>query len=84
MDFSLAQLLQVIILLGTGGQTGGGYLVSKYVVIAMHFGILFLHALINSVSIHWLSYLGTIAAGWNILGEPFFNSFEFAFEFCGA
>jgi amino acid permease (GABA permease) len=68
VDFSLAQLLQVIILLGTGGQTDGGYLVSKYVVIAMHFGILFLHALINSVSIHWLSYLGTIAAGWNILG----------------
>jgi hypothetical protein len=83
VDFSLAQLLQVIILLGTGGQTDGGYLVSKYVVIAMHFGILFLHALINSVSIHWLSYLGTIAAGWNILGEPFPNSFEFGFEFCG-
>lgn len=69
MDFSLAQLLQVMILLGTGGANGGGYYASKYVVIGMHGGILFLHALINSLSIHWVSYLGTIAAAWNILGQ---------------
>ncbi|KAL5140098.1 Amino-acid permease BAT1 [Glycine soja] len=44
VDFLLAQLIhQVIILLSTGGKNGGGYEASKYVVIAFHGGILFLH-----------------------------------------
>ncbi|XXG42852.1 hypothetical protein AAC387_Pa01g3026 [Persea americana] len=34
VDFSLAQLLQVIILLSTGGTNGGGYLASKYIIAA--------------------------------------------------
>ncbi|KAL8142023.1 hypothetical protein V2J09_015055 [Rumex salicifolius] len=68
VDFSLAQLLQVIILLSTGGKNGGGYEASKYVVIGLHGGILLLHATLNSLSISWLSFFGQIAAGWNILG----------------
>ncbi|CAL1372556.1 unnamed protein product [Linum trigynum] len=44
VDFFLAQMIQVIILLSTGGQNGGGYQASKFVVIALHSGILFLHA----------------------------------------
>ncbi|XP_073223311.1 amino-acid permease BAT1 homolog isoform X2 [Cicer arietinum] len=43
VDFSLAQLIQVIILLSTGGKNGGGYVASKYVVLAFHGGILLLH-----------------------------------------
>ena len=69
VEFSLAQLLQVMILLATGGANGGGYLASKYVLIAMHGGILFLHALINSLNITWLSYVTIIAAAWNVVGE---------------
>ena len=69
VEFSLAQLLQVMILLATGGANGGGYLASKYVLIAMHGGILFLHALINSLNITWLSYITIIAAAWNVVGE---------------
>lgn len=65
----MAQLLQVMILLATGGANGGGYLASKYVLIAMHGGILFLHALINSLNITWLSYVTIIAAAWNVVGE---------------
>ncbi|KAL8137972.1 hypothetical protein V2J09_003973 [Rumex salicifolius] len=68
VDFSLAQLLQVIILLGTGGKNGGGYEASKYVVIAFHGGILLLHAILNSLPISWLSFFGQLAAGWNIFG----------------
>lgn len=68
VDFSLAQLLQVIILLSTGGKNGGGYEASKYVVIAFHGGILLLHALLNSLPISWLSFLGQLAAAWNLLG----------------
>jgi hypothetical protein len=64
VDYSLAQLIQVIILLSTSGKTS----LNKYAVIGIHGGILFLHALINSLQIHWLSYLGTIGAAWNIIG----------------
>ncbi|KAG0485638.1 hypothetical protein HPP92_009717 [Vanilla planifolia] len=68
VDFSLAQLIQVIILLSTGGNNGGGYLASKYVLIGFHGGILLIHAIINSFSIRWLSLFGQLAAAWNVLG----------------
>ncbi|XP_042496542.1 amino-acid permease BAT1 homolog isoform X1 [Macadamia integrifolia] len=68
VDFSLAQLIQVIILLSTGGMNGGGYRASKYIVIIIHGGILLVHAVINSLSISVLSFFGQIAAAWNILG----------------
>ncbi|KAA8529101.1 hypothetical protein F0562_034100 [Nyssa sinensis] len=68
VDFSLAQLIQVIILLSTGGKNGGGYEASKYVVIGFHGGILLLHALLNSLPISWLSFFGQLAAAWNFVG----------------
>uniref|UniRef100_A0A0E0C4H5 Amino acid permease n=1 Tax=Oryza meridionalis TaxID=40149 RepID=A0A0E0C4H5_9ORYZ len=68
VDFSLAQLIQVIILLSTGGNNGGGYMASKYVVIAFHAAILLSHAAINSLPITWLSFFGQFAAAWNMLG----------------
>ncbi|KAJ1274082.1 hypothetical protein BS78_05G035300 [Paspalum vaginatum] len=68
VDFSLAQLIQVIILLGTGGSSGGGYVASKYAVFAFHAGILLSHAVINSLSIAWLSFFGQLAAAWNMIG----------------
>nr|CAB3459287.1 unnamed protein product [Digitaria exilis] len=68
IDFSLAQLIQVIVLLSTGGNNGGGYLASKYVVFAFHAVILLSHAIINSLSITWLSFFGQLYAVWNMLG----------------
>ncbi|XP_074274914.1 amino-acid permease BAT1 homolog [Silene latifolia] len=68
VDFSLAQLIQVIILLSTGGKNGGGYEASKYVVIGLHGGILLLHAILNSLPISWLSFFGQLAAAWNVAG----------------
>ncbi|XP_058769217.1 amino-acid permease BAT1 homolog [Vicia villosa] len=68
VDFSLAQLIQVIILLSTGGKNGGGYVASKYVVLAFHGGILLLHGMINSLPISVLSFLGQVGAIWNVLG----------------
>ncbi|KAF9591864.1 hypothetical protein IFM89_008910 [Coptis chinensis] len=68
VDFSLAQLIQVMILLSTGGNNGGGYVASKYVVICLHGGLLFLHALINSLPIAWLAFFGQLAALWNVVG----------------
>ncbi|XWS63521.1 hypothetical protein CRYUN_Cryun06bG0105700 [Craigia yunnanensis] len=68
VDFSLAQLIQVIILLSTGGKNGGGYKASKYVVIAFHGAILLIHAMINSLPISVLSFFGQLAAAWNLVG----------------
>ncbi|KAL3501781.1 hypothetical protein ACH5RR_036230 [Cinchona calisaya] len=68
VDFSLAQLIRVIILLSTGGVSGGGYEASKYVVIGIHGAILLSHAILNSLPISWLSFVGQLAAAWNVLG----------------
>ncbi|KAM3335733.1 hypothetical protein ACQJBY_029940 [Aegilops geniculata] len=67
-DFSLAQLVQVIVLLGTGGANGGGYTASKYVVLAIHGFFLVVHGLINSLPIRWLSWCGKLGAFWNTAG----------------
>uniref|UniRef100_M4E7U5 Amino acid permease/ SLC12A domain-containing protein n=1 Tax=Brassica campestris TaxID=3711 RepID=M4E7U5_BRACM len=64
----VGQLIQVIVLLSTGGKDGGGYEGSDYVVIAIHGGILFIHALLNSPPISVLSFIGQLAALWNLLG----------------
>lgn len=71
VNFSLAQLIEVIILLSTGGKNGGGYAASKYIIIAIHGGILLIHAIINSLPISWLSFFGQLAAVWNIIGVFF-------------
>nr|KYP75121.1 putative amino-acid permease C15C4.04c [Cajanus cajan] len=68
VDFSLAQLIQVIILLSTGGKNGGGYEASKYVVIALYGGISLLHGIINTLPISVISFLGRLAAIWNVVG----------------
>lgn len=78
VNYSLAELIQVMILLSTGGKNGGGYEGSKYVVIGIHGGLLLVHAIINSLSISWLSFFGQLAAGWNILGRRNHTS-QFAF-----
>jgi len=69
VDFSLAQLIQVMILLSTGGANGGGYLASKYVVLAIYTAILIVHGLINSLPIQWLSWFGQLGAFWNVAGR---------------
>ncbi|XP_050273816.1 amino-acid permease BAT1 homolog [Quercus robur] len=68
VDYSLAQVISVIILLSTGGKNGGGYEASKYVVIGFHGAILLLHAIINSLPITLLSFFGQLAAAWNLVG----------------
>ena len=73
VDYSLAVLLQNIILLSTGGANGGGYVLNKYQVLAIHGGILFLHATLNSLPINLLAHFGTIAAVWNVFGMPLLN-----------
>ncbi|KAF8646978.1 hypothetical protein HU200_065491 [Digitaria exilis] len=68
IDFSLAQLVQVIVLLGTGGLNGGGYMASKYVVLAMYGAILVIHGLINSLPIQYMAWVGQLGAFWDVAG----------------
>ncbi|KAF8646979.1 hypothetical protein HU200_065492 [Digitaria exilis] len=68
VDFALAQLVQVIILLGTGGLNGGGYMASKYVVLAIYAAILAIHGLINSLPIQWQAWFGHLGSFWNAAG----------------
>ncbi|KAI3924735.1 hypothetical protein MKW92_006028 [Papaver armeniacum] len=68
VDFSLAQMVQVIILLSTGGKNGGGYLASKYVLICIYGGVLFVHGVLNVLPVKFISILGNVAALWNIFG----------------
>ncbi|KAL6853903.1 hypothetical protein ACP4OV_019932 [Aristida adscensionis] len=68
VDFSLAQFVQVIVLLSTGGANGGGYMASKYTVLAIYCAILIVHGLVNSLSIRWLSWIGQLGAFWNVAG----------------
>ncbi|GJN16763.1 hypothetical protein PR202_gb03784 [Eleusine coracana subsp. coracana] len=67
VNFSLAQLIQVMIVLGTGGANGG-YLASKYVVLSIYGAILILLGLINSLPIQRLSWLGKLGVFWNTTG----------------
>ncbi|CAL4972185.1 unnamed protein product [Urochloa decumbens] len=68
IDFSLAQLVQVMVLLGTGGLNGGGYMASKYVVLAIYGAILVIHGLINSLPIQYMAWFGQLGAFWNAAG----------------
>ncbi|CAL4952753.1 unnamed protein product [Urochloa decumbens] len=68
VDFSLAQLVQVIILLGTGGLNGGGYMASKYVVLAIYGAILVIHGLMNSLPIQYMAWFGHLGTFWNAAG----------------
>ena len=68
VDFSLAQLVQVIVLLATGGLNGGGYMASKYVVLAIYGAILVVHGLMNSLPIRYLAWFGHLGAFWNTAG----------------
>uniref|UniRef100_A0A0D3EYL0 Amino acid permease n=1 Tax=Oryza barthii TaxID=65489 RepID=A0A0D3EYL0_9ORYZ len=62
------QLVQVIVLLSTGGANGGGYMASNYVVLAIYGAMLVIHGAINSLPIQCLSWFGQLGAFWNAAG----------------
>jgi hypothetical protein len=65
--FALSQMLQVMVLLGTGAN-GGGYLMNKHKIVAADVAILFTTVLLNSLPIQYVDYLGLFSATWNFLG----------------
>ena len=77
-SFALSQMLQVMVLLGTGGANGGGYLMNKYEIVAANAAILFTTALLNSLPIQFVDYLGLFSATWNFLGTQ--NSWSWQYQ----
>lgn len=66
--YALAQIVQIIVLLSTGGANGGGYILTKNQIVAVHGGLLVSQGLINSLPIQVLDYLGLFAVTWQVLG----------------
>jgi hypothetical protein len=50
------------VLLGTGGANSGGYLMNKHEIVAADAAILFMIALLNSLPIQYVDYLGLFSA----------------------
>ncbi|KAG0581342.1 hypothetical protein KC19_4G243800 [Ceratodon purpureus] len=68
VSFAVSQMVQVMVLLGTGGTNGGGYLMNKYQMVATNAAILFSTGLLNCLPIGYLDYLGLFSAAWNFVG----------------
>ena len=63
MGFAAAACLAPTILLATGGAIGGGYVVNKYVLLALYAGILFISAVINTFDIDKIRWV-VLISGW--------------------
>lgn len=72
VSFALSQMLGGMVLLGTGGANGGGYVMNKYEVVATNAAILFSSGLLNCLPIKYVDYLGLLSAAWNFLGTKTF------------
>jgi hypothetical protein len=67
--FSLTQILQVIVLLSTGGANGGGYMLSKYAQIGLQAVILLSLGLLNCLPVQYFAYVSNLSMVWNALGK---------------
>ncbi|KAG0615789.1 hypothetical protein M758_5G067200 [Ceratodon purpureus] len=67
-DFALAQILQIIVLLSTGGANGGGYVLTRNQIVAIIAALLVSQGLLNCLPIQILDYLGLFAVAWNVIG----------------
>ncbi|KAG0610523.1 hypothetical protein M758_7G072100 [Ceratodon purpureus] len=66
--FACVQILQVIVLLATGGVNGGGYVLNKNQAVGIHGALLVSIGLLNSLPIQILDYVGLFAVAWNVVG----------------
>ncbi|CAK9160350.1 unnamed protein product [Ilex paraguariensis] len=67
-SYSGAQALQVIILLSTGTNKGGGYFAPRSVFLCMYVFLIFVWAVLNSFALKVIAYLNIISIWWQILG----------------
>ncbi|XP_044512157.1 amino-acid permease BAT1 homolog [Mangifera indica] len=66
--YSGSQALQMIILLSTGTNKGGGYLAPRSVFLAMYMGLTLIWAFLNTFSLQVIAFLDIISMWWQIIG----------------
>ncbi|XP_031281672.1 amino-acid permease BAT1 homolog [Pistacia vera] len=66
--YSGSQALQMIILLSTGTNKGGGYFAPRSVFLAMYMGLTLIWAFLNTFSLQVVAFLDIISIWWQIIG----------------
>ncbi|KAK0577596.1 hypothetical protein LWI29_035586 [Acer saccharum] len=66
--YSGSQTLQMIILLSTGTNKGGGYFASRTVFLAMYVCLTIIWAVLNTFSLQVIAFLDIISIWWQIIG----------------
>ncbi|KAJ8762948.1 hypothetical protein K2173_023077 [Erythroxylum novogranatense] len=66
--YSGSQALQMIILLATGTNKGGGYYASRGVFLCMYIGFHLIWAVLNTFSLQVIAFLDIISISWQVTG----------------
>ncbi|KAK3021371.1 hypothetical protein RJ639_047213 [Escallonia herrerae] len=66
--YSGSQALQMIILLSTGTNKGGGYLAPKSIFLCIYMALILMWAILNSFALKVIAYLNILSIWWQILG----------------
>ncbi|XP_040997070.1 amino-acid permease BAT1 homolog [Juglans microcarpa x Juglans regia] len=66
--YSGAQGLQIIILLSTGTNKGGGYLATRSVFLSMYIILTLIWAVLNSFALQVIAFLNMISVWWQVIG----------------
>ncbi|KAM0971475.1 hypothetical protein ACFX13_019673 [Malus domestica] len=73
--YSASQALQMVILLATGTNKGGGYFASRGVFLCMYIGLTIIWAVLNTFALQVIAFLNIISIWWQVSPS---NSFVFA------
>ncbi|PKA66786.1 Amino-acid permease BAT1 like [Apostasia shenzhenica] len=68
MAYSGSQALQMVILLCTGTNKGGGYFASPAVFLAMYVGFTLIWAVLNTFALRVIAFIDMISIWWQIIG----------------
>ncbi|KDP32853.1 hypothetical protein JCGZ_12145 [Jatropha curcas] len=66
--YSGSQALQMIILLSTGTNKGGGYFASRSVFLCMYIGLVLIWAFLNTFALQVIAILDMISIWWQVIG----------------
>ncbi|KAL4596135.1 hypothetical protein ACB092_12G142400 [Castanea dentata] len=66
--YSAAQTLQIIILLSTGTNKGGGYFAPKSVFLCIYIILIIIWAVLNSFALQVIAFLNVISVWWQVIG----------------
>lgn len=76
--FSGSQTLQMIILIATGNNKGGGYFASKGVFLCMYLGLIIIWGVLNTFALQVIAILNIISIWWQVSSILHFKFLTFA------